>query len=216
LIARLAIAESFVSPTIADLVTSDRAAATPSDAELLRAVARGDEHAYASLYHRHGADLLGLIRRILGSRAEAEDVLQEVFLQVWRHAGDYDEARGRAFRWLAVIARSRALDRRSTLDSRNRAASGAPAEETVNHAADPADEAGQAEEAEIVRQALGEIPEAQKNVLLLAYFQGLSQSEIALRLGHPLGTVKSHARLGLAKLRERIRSRTRRSDGVRP
>ena len=92
-----------------------------SDNELLRAVARGDENALAGIYDRYRLILFGLIVRILHSREEAEDVLQEVFLQVWRRAADFDEARGRAFTWLVTVARSRALDRLRALGSRARA-----------------------------------------------------------------------------------------------
>ena len=92
------------------------------DAELLRAVARGDESAFARVYDRYSPILLGLLLRILRSRAEAEDVLQEVFLQVWQQARSFDESRGRAFTWLVTLARSRAIDRLRAVDSRQRAA----------------------------------------------------------------------------------------------
>src|ERR1043166_2110311 len=94
-----------------------------SDAEeaaLVRAVARGDERAFAALYDRYSSILFGLLLRILHSRAEAEDVLQEVFLQVWQQAHSFDAARGRAFTWLVTLARSRAIDRLRALDSRQR------------------------------------------------------------------------------------------------
>src|ERR1044071_4176228 len=95
-------------------------ASRPEDGELLSAVARGDRQAYRALYQRYAPILLGLLSRILGDRGEAEDVLQEVFLQIWKKAGDFDERRGRALHWLATIARNRALDRRSTIESRRR------------------------------------------------------------------------------------------------
>src|ERR1051325_4784772 len=92
------------------------------DNELLHSVARGDESALAAIYDRYSSILLGLLLRILHSRGEAEDVLQEVFLQVWRRAADFDESRGRAFTWLVTLARSRAIDRLRALDARSRAA----------------------------------------------------------------------------------------------
>jgi RNA polymerase sigma-70 factor (ECF subfamily) len=181
----------------------------PTDAELLSAVARGDRQAYAALHHRHAPILLGLVKRILGSRTEAEDVLQEVFLQIWRKAADFDARRGPAFPWLATLARSRALDRLSVLDSRRRLAAVRAGRDVVEEAAaDPVDEASLAEDARRVRRALDHIPSAQRSVLLLAYFKGLSQSEIARHLGTPLGTVKSNARLGLTKLRDLLRNET--------
>jgi RNA polymerase sigma-70 factor (ECF subfamily) len=179
------------------------------DAELLRAVARGDESAFARVYDRYGPILLGLLLRILRSRAEAEDVLQEVFLQVWQQARSFDESRGRAFTWLVTLARSRAIDRLRAVDSRERAAlrsaeDGPPAAQTRPLADD---DAIRAERAEAVRGALGELPEEQRQVLVLAYLEGMSQSEIAAAKNQPLGTVKTRTRAGLKKLSESLRSR---------
>src|ERR671913_1095948 len=106
------------------------------DAELLRAVARGDEAAFARVYDRYAPILLGLMLRILRSRPEAEDVLQEVFLQVWQQARSFDQSRGRAFTWLVTLARSRAIDRLRSVESRERAArrsaeDGPPAAQTL-------------------------------------------------------------------------------------
>ena len=179
-----------------------RGKAPSADWELLAAVARGDRHAIAELHRRHAAALLGLLYRILGSRSEAEDVLQEVFLQVWRRAGDFDAGRGHPFRWLATLARHRALDRLSVLTTRTRLAACQPADPAEDLTPDPMLGASLAEDARQLRAALAQIPEAQRRVLLLAYFNGLSQSEIASQLGLPLGTVKSNARLGLTKLRD--------------
>lgn len=171
-----------------------------SDAALLTAVARGDREAYAALYRRYGAVLLGLLLRILRSRTEAEDVLQDVFLQVWRRARDFDETRGRAFVWLATLARNRALDRLDAIASRQRTVADAGAVEG-GHVGDPAEVASTAEEARRLARALAELPAVQRNVLLLAYFEGLTQVQIADRLRQPLGTIKSHVRLGLGRLR---------------
>ncbi len=176
------------------------------DAELLRAVARGDEAALASIYDRYSSILLGLLLRILHSRAEAEDVLQEVFVQVWRRADSFDESRGRGFTWLVTLARSRAIDRLRALDSRSRAAT-ASAAEASEIVSDASLDAFRAEQREIVRAALAEIPEEQRRALLLAYFEGLTQSEIAARLGQPLGTVKTRMRSGLGKLRDLLGER---------
>ena len=177
-------------------------AGRPEDGELLSAIACGDRHAYRALYQRYAPILLGLLSRILGDRGEAEDVLQEVFLQIWKKAGDFDERRGRALHWLATIARNRALDRRSTIESRRRLAPAAVPDTAHQQPPDPVDAANVAEEARHLHRALAQIPAAQRQVLLLAYFDGLSQTEIAERVGLPLGTVKSHARIGLTKLRD--------------
>ena len=173
-----------------------------SDVELVTRVAGGDRDAFAALYDRHGSILLGLILRIVRVRAEAEDVLQETFLQVWQRAGDFDEARGRAFPWLAMLARSRALDRLRSRGFRDRMADALAAEPSEPAAGDVADEAARVEAAEVVKRALARIPDSQRTALLLAYFDGLTQSEIAARLGKPLGTVKTHTRLGLLRLRQ--------------
>jgi RNA polymerase sigma-70 factor (ECF subfamily) len=178
------------------------------DDDLLRAIARGEEAALAAVYDRYRLILFGLILRILHDREEAEDCLQEVFLQVWRRACDFDSARGRAFTWLVTIARSRALDRLRAAGSRLRlateAAQAAPAE-----AGDSAREAVRSEEGAVVREALAKLPDEQRRPLLLAYFEGLTQTEIAARLGDPLGTVKTRMRSGMIKLRELLHGKLR-------
>jgi len=178
--------------------------APTSDNELLRAMARGDESALAQVYDRYRLILFGLIVRILHSREEAEDVLQEVFLQVWRRAKDFDEARGRAFTWLVTLARSRALDRLRSLGARARLAEAAP---PIEYIGDAAADVFQSEQAEVIRRALAQIPVDQRQALFLGYFEGLTQSEIAARLGAPLGTVKTRMRTGMAKLRELLQER---------
>jgi RNA polymerase sigma-70 factor (ECF subfamily) len=176
------------------------------DEELVHAIAQGDEQAFASLYDRYNSTLLGFLLRILNSKAEAEDVLQEVFIQVWQQAPAFDETRGRAFSWLMVIARSRALDRIRALNARERTVTKS-SRETFEDVADANDEVIRSQESEMVRRALDQIPEAQRSALLLAYFEGLSQSEIAARTGEPLGTVKTRTRDGLRKLRRLLNKR---------
>ena len=175
--------------------------AQTSDSELLHAVARGDEESLASLYDRYRLILFGLILRILHSRPEAEDILQDVFIQVWKRAADFDESRGRPFTWLVTLARSRAIDRLRALDSRQRTANESVLD-VPERVSDAAEDAFKSEQREVVRDALDELPAEQREALVLAYFEGLTQSEIAARLGAPLGTVKTRMRSGMIKLRE--------------
>jgi RNA polymerase sigma-70 factor (ECF subfamily) len=166
---------------------------------LLSRVAMGDGAALRALYDRCAPRALAIAQRVLGGRGEAEEVVQETFLQVWKQAGGYDAERGGAMAWVATIARTRAIDR-----LRSRAATGR-AESRLEEvdpppAPAPAEAAEQRQLRERVRGALAALPAEQRSVLELAYYQGLTQSEIAARLGHPLGTVKTRVRLGLAKL----------------
>ena len=147
--------------------------------------------------------MLGLVFRVVQSRTEAEDVLQDVFLQVWRQAATFDAARGSVFVWLTMLARSRALDRLDRLAVRKGAVEH-EARATLEDVPDAADLATAAQEYRQLRAALAGIPEAQRQVLELAYFKGLTQREIASLLDKPLGTIKSAARLGLLKLRRQL------------
>lgn len=167
----------------------------------MKAIAARDEAALAQLYDRYRVIVFGLLMRILNNREEAEDVLQEVFLQVWRKAGDFDENRGRPFTWLVTLGRSRGIDRLRTLASRDRIAE-AGAREVIEQVSDAATDTFKSEQRGLVNRALAQLPDEQKRPLMLAYFDGLTQSEIAARLGAPLGTVKTRMRTGLMRLRE--------------
>jgi RNA polymerase sigma-70 factor (ECF subfamily) len=183
-------------------------AAQISDVELLHAIARGDEAALARLYDAYRVILFGLLVRILNSREEAEDILQDVFIQVWRRAKDFDERRGRPFTWLVTLARSRAIDRLRMLDARQRLTIGAAQEHEHNESvSDALTDTVNSEQKAIVRRALATLPEEQRDALLLAYFEGLTQSEIASRIGAPLGTVKTRMRSGMIKLRALLESK---------
>ncbi len=175
--------------------------AKPSDLELLQAIANRDEYALGSLYDRYRLILFGLLMRILSNREEAEDVLQEVFLQVWRRAKDFDELRGRPFTWLVTLTRSRGIDRLRLLGARQRLAVAASADE-AEEVSDAVKDTFLSEQRRIVTRALAELSEDQRRTLMLAYFDGLTQSEIAGQLDIPLGTVKTRMRLGIIKLRE--------------
>jgi RNA polymerase sigma-70 factor (ECF subfamily) len=171
------------------------------DMEDIYAVAEGDRAALAALYDRHSSLLLGLAMRILRQRRDAEDVLHDVFLEVWRCAGDYDPERGSVAAWLRLRMRSRALDRvRSAGYQRSRALD----DETAAILADPEAHMESSPDSSAVHRALETLPSDQRVVLMLGYFEGLSSSEIAEREGLPLGTVKSRVAAALAKLRAQL------------
>jgi len=166
-----------------------------------------DADALASLYDRHGGRLLGLAQRILGAGGEAEEVLQEVFLFAWRAAATFDPARGNVLTWLMIATRSRSIDR-----LRARRPASRPEIRSLEEVADPPAAPDDVEAASASRQwegicraAVSELPEDQRRALELAYFEGLTHQEIAERTKSPLGTVKTRVRLGLMKLRERMR-----------
>jgi RNA polymerase sigma-70 factor (ECF subfamily) len=174
---------------------------------LIRRMAGGDRHAFSDFYDRYAPLTLGLIRRIVGNEAEAEDVLQEVFWQVWQEAARYDERRGGPEAWLLNRARSRAIDKLRSI-RRIGETFVAPVDEGI--AREPAGTMGNvgtlAEDRDMVRTALALLPEPQRQVIELAFLGGLTQSEIASRLRQPLGTIKTRIRAGLERLRGHFRA----------
>lgn len=165
---------------------------------LLQRLATGDKSALSEMYDRYAGLVNGLALRIVRDVAEAEDVVQEVFLQIWRQADRYDPARGKPEAWLCTITRSRALDRLRRRTSRR---------EEVEEAAPPSSSTPRTDEALIVRQALGQLSDEQRYALELAYYQGLTQTEIAETLGEPLGTVKTRIRTAMIRLRTTLGAR---------
>lgn len=182
-----------------------------SDADLVRRIVSGDEIALGALYDRRSRVVHALVLQLLGDADETEDVVEEVFWQAWRQAARYEASRGSVATWLVTIARSRALDRLRAVRRRREDRLPDADGEGVGHldallgeSADAAHHAEHADVATMVASALRELPREQREALDLAYFGGLSQSEIALRIGQPLGTVKTRTRLGLQKLREKL------------
>ena len=172
---------------------------------LLAEIARGDQAALAAFYDRTSRLVYGQTYRILGESGAAEEVTLDVYLQVWRQAGNYDPGRGTPIAWLMMIARSRALDRLRASGWRGRESEPmAAAAAVAAPARDPEEESALAERRRLVRSALAELGPGQREAIELAYYHGLSHLEIAERLGLPLGTVKTRIRLGMGKLRERL------------
>jgi RNA polymerase sigma-70 factor (ECF subfamily) len=174
----------------------------PPDEALLALVARSDNDALAALYDRYGRQAYALALRILRDAALAEDAVQDAFLTVWRTAPSFDRTRGSVSTWLLTIVHRRAVDvvRR---EDRRRAS---PLDDAPVAAGDATDEAAELREQRVrVRAALDGLTPSEREALELAYYGGLSQSEIAERLGVPLGTVKSRMFAGLGKLRDTLR-----------
>jgi RNA polymerase sigma-70 factor (ECF subfamily) len=168
-------------------------------------IAAGDQTALAQFYELTNRLAFGLILRILGDRSTAEEVLLDVYTQVWRQAGNYRRERGTPLAWLTTIARTRALDRlRAGRQEMQRKESLEVVADVRSFAADPEESAARHEHQRLVRQALAALTFEQRQVLELAYFSGMSHSEIAAHLGQPLGTVKTRTRLGMLKLKEML------------
>jgi len=165
-------------------------------------MAEGDESALGLLYDQWIQPVYSLVVQLLRDADEAEDVVEETFWQAWQRAASYDVSRGTVRTWLLTIARSRALDR---LRVRNRRRDETPVTADVAiDERDPLLDLEGRERRDLVLSALNELPPDQRRALELAYFRGLTQSEIAETLGEPLGTIKTRMRLGMMKLREKL------------
>jgi RNA polymerase sigma-70 factor (ECF subfamily) len=176
------------------------------DVELLAATGRGDRLAFRALYDRYAAELLALCQRILHERADAEDAVADVFWEVWQRRDRYDAARGGARAYLVTLARSRAIDRLRSQAARPEARSNGvyrtpDQDELTAYIRSPEETAADAELRLRVAEALASLDARQREAMELAYYGGLSHQQIADRLAAPLGTVKTHIRKGLNKLR---------------
>ena len=185
------------------------AVSTPvSDRDAVALAAAGDGAGVTALYDRHARAMYALALRIVQAEAEAEDVVQEVFAQVFRQAGRYDASRGTVVGWLFTITRTRAIDqvraRRRHGHDFSRRASEAEAANVPAPGADQERQALTAEEIDRVRRALADLSAEQRRAIELAYYEGLTQSEIAERLAEPLGTIKSRIRTAMLRLRDAL------------
>lgn len=177
-------------------------------ADWISQVAGGDESALGPFYDASNRLVFGLVFRVLGDAGAAEEVTLDVYLQVWRQANRFDPTRGRASTWLMVIARSRALDRlRVRPQERSQNESLEAVTETRSETPSPEEIAVVAQQKDQVLQTLNTLSEEHRQPIELAYFGGLSQSEIARKLNRPLGTIKTRIRHGMMELREKLRSR---------
>jgi RNA polymerase sigma-70 factor, ECF subfamily len=176
-------------------------------------MAAGDERALGELYDRHGSTVYAVARAIVGERADTEEVVVDAFGQAWRTAGQFDPARGSVTAWLATITRTRALDLVRARGRRSKVLTRAAQESEAGFAAPvaandaPDRDVERQETRQLVTRSLRELPDAQRRVIELAYFGGLSHSEIAAELQEPLGTVKTRLRAGMEKLREALSPR---------
>jgi RNA polymerase sigma-70 factor (ECF subfamily) len=178
-----------------------------ADADLLLVgrLASGDLDAAGELYDRHAGRILALARRILRDEGDAEDIVQEVFSQAWRTATRYEAGRGSVAGWLLMIARTRAIDRLRARQARPDTTADVLLETMPGNTQAPSDQAIANEQYALIRQGLVALPVEQRTALELAYFEGLSQSEIAERLAAPLGTIKTRIRTALTTLRRSLR-----------
>src|ERR687898_1188215 len=172
------------------------------DEELISLVGDGDTRAFASLYDRHSRAAYSLAYRLTNGRQAAEDLAQEAFIKVWRSAGGYRVGRGSVRTWILSIVRNRAIDQFRSRASRRRTQENLEASTPTSGPNEPFAETWRDFNRDLLRQALGEIPYEQREVLALGHFSELTHTEIAERLCLPLGTVKGRMRLGLEKLRK--------------
>jgi RNA polymerase sigma-70 factor (ECF subfamily) len=183
------------------------------DQEMIARIGRRDQSAFSALYDRLSGPLYSLAMKMLGDSADAQDALQEVFVQIWSRASTYDPEKSSVFSWAVLLTRSRAIDRLRARDRRLRVVVGSTADENkVAEATDAstvesaADTANKKDEAAHVRSLLNNLPQDQRQAIELAFFGHRTHHEIAAQLGQPLGTVKARIRRGLLKLREQLRT----------
>jgi RNA polymerase sigma-70 factor, ECF subfamily len=181
----------------------------PPDATLLVRLLQRDVSAFEQLYDRHARLVYGLVLRILQQASTSEEVVQDVFLQLWRNADQYDASRGPFVPWLCTMARNRALDHLRLKSERQRRREDLPEElPTIVVAPEYEKALDEKRRAERVRALMASLTPQQKKAIELAYFEGLSHSEIAATLKEPLGTVKSWIRNGLLRLKEGLQATT--------
>ncbi len=175
-------------------------------AHLLAEVANGSRDAFERLYQRTSSKLFGVCLRLMPDRAEAEDVLQEVYVGIWHKAGQFDPARASAITWLAMVARNKAIDRLRAMPSVNRQSSVDVAESIADPSASPLQNAEAWNDRTRLDRCMQQLDEQRRGLIRTAFFEGITYEEIAQRIGSPLGTVKSWIRRSLLQLRACLES----------
>jgi RNA polymerase sigma-70 factor (ECF subfamily) len=187
-----------------------RHATSTIDSALIARVLKGDQQAFSQLYDHSNTLLYTLALRILGNHEEAAELLQDVYLEVWRKVARYDVGRGTPVAWLVTLTRSRALDRLRARTARGQQykdqRDGDAAAQVPDLGPSPLETQADQELRLLVGQAISALPVAQQQAIELAYYEGLSHTEIATRLNQPLGTVKTRIKLGMSKLRDTLRT----------
>ncbi|MEI9863835.1 MAG: sigma-70 family RNA polymerase sigma factor [Limisphaerales bacterium] len=201
---RIFYAKPLWSPFLSEPVNEHPA--PDQDVELLRRIAAQDRDAFAEFYDRHSLLMFSVASKILNNADEAQDVLQEVFVQIWEKAGRFDPKLGKASSWAAILVRNKAIDRIRASQRRTRFTEEAGVEfGIVGEGNETANEAihGQ-DKAKLIQSAIVDLPAEQRRAIELAFFSGLTQNEISEKLNEPLGTIKARIRRGLLKLRDQL------------
>ncbi len=177
------------------------------DIELLRKIGLGDRDSLSDLYDRYSTVLYSVALRVLNNQTEAEDLLQDVFIQIWEKASLYDPSRGKPLTWVISLTRNRSIDRLRSLQRRHRLKEDVEKENNALQPGSPSDtrkELFANETSRVIRAAVMQLSDQQRQAIELAYFSGLTQNEIALKLDEPLGTIKARIRRGMIRLKEML------------
>jgi RNA polymerase sigma-70 factor (ECF subfamily) len=196
----------FLAPERMDVSDNHSASTTP---ELLIQVAAGDAQAFSVLYDHTSSVLFTLAMRILNNREDASELLQDVYIEVWRKASSFDSQRGSPLAWMITLTRSRAIDRLRSAIARGTNITDSihdkPVDDLPSYAPDPLEVRSLQEFRARVVNAVMELPTAQQEAIELAYYEGLTHTEIAARLNKPVGTIKTRIKLAMNKLRNALR-----------
>jgi RNA polymerase sigma-70 factor (ECF subfamily) len=194
------------APSVRPFAAATQFMTPPDDLTLMRSIAAGDREAMSQMYDRHAPRVLAVCRRVMGDAGEAEDVVTDVFFELWRRADRFDPDRGSPITYLMTLSRSRAIDRKRSRSSGPKMTStDTDAAQSAADFSTPLDKSDSAEQGDRVRRAVALLDPAQRESIEFAFFDGLTHTQIAERLKKPLGSVKTYIRQGLIRLRENLR-----------